>query len=149
MLKVRITFGGLRYLTIFVETKIETMNKLRQLLFDLTNVSEWRIVMWVKDIAWKIKDYDRLEYDYSCVLDHATCSEMSKTYYDKTTIYAINVMLVIIGNVGWVKNGGLSKMVEVLSFKYGDITLSTLVWVFDLIGISNLCLIIYIFANKC
>lgn len=64
-------------------------------------------------------------------------------------IFAINVMLVIIGNVGWVKNGGLSKMVEVLSFKYGDITLSTLVWVFDLIGISNLCLIIYIFANKC
>jgi len=27
MLKVRITFGDLRYLTIFVETKTETMNK--------------------------------------------------------------------------------------------------------------------------
>jgi len=65
------------------------MNKLRQLLFDFTNVGEWRIVVWAKNIAWKIKDYDRLEYDYSCVLDHATCSEMSKTYYDKTTIYAV------------------------------------------------------------
>ena len=60
ILKMRIRFGDLRCLTIFVETKTETMNKLRQLLFDFTNVGEWRIVVWAKNIAWKIKDYDRL-----------------------------------------------------------------------------------------
>ena len=43
----------------------------------------------VGGIIWKIKDYDRLEYDYGCVLDHATCSRMSKTNYDKDTIYAV------------------------------------------------------------
>ena len=89
MLKVRVMFGDLRYLTIFVETKTETMNKLRQLLFDFTNVGEWRIVMWVKNIAWKIKDYDRLENDYSVVIGHATCSKMSKTNYDIDTVFAV------------------------------------------------------------
>jgi hypothetical protein len=63
--------------------------KLRRFWFDLTHPKEWYLCHMISSIIWKIKDYDRLEYDYGCVLDHATCSRMSKTNYDKDTIYAV------------------------------------------------------------
>jgi hypothetical protein len=36
-----------------------------------------------------LKDYDRLEYDYGCVLDHSTWGRMSKTNYELQTIYSV------------------------------------------------------------
>lgn len=36
----------------------------------------------IKDIIFKIKDYDRLEYDYSAVLCHVTDGRLSKTGYE-------------------------------------------------------------------
>lgn len=43
----------------------------------------------LKDIVSKYKDYDRLAYDYACVLNHATRNRMSKTNYDTTVIYTV------------------------------------------------------------
>ncbi len=36
----------------------------------------------IKDIIYKIKDYDRLENDYSVLLCHVTDGRLSKTTYD-------------------------------------------------------------------
>ena len=36
----------------------------------------------IKDIIYKIKDYDRLEHDYSVLLWHVTDGRLSKTTYD-------------------------------------------------------------------
>lgn len=63
------------------------MNKFKRFIYDLIHPKEWMIVYNIKNIIWKIKDYDRLEYDYSNVLCHATNSTMSKTWYDLNTIY--------------------------------------------------------------
>ena len=38
-------------------------------------------IFYIKNIILKIKDYDRLEYDYGYVLCHATCGLLSKTGY--------------------------------------------------------------------
>lgn len=39
------------------------------------------IITKIKDIIFKIKDYDRLEHDYSVVIDYATGGRLSKTNY--------------------------------------------------------------------
>ena len=36
---------------------------------------------YISETLWKIKDYDRLEHDYSCALMYATNGSMSKTNY--------------------------------------------------------------------
>lgn len=40
------------------------------------------IITKIKDIVFKIKDYDRLECDYSRVIDYATGGRLSKTNYN-------------------------------------------------------------------
>lgn len=55
----------------------------------LIHFKEWDIYEIVSRIRYKIKDYDRLEYDYCCVLDHATGSMMSKPNYERRTIYQV------------------------------------------------------------
>lgn len=47
-----------------------------------------KIIEKLKEIIFKIKDYDRLEYDYCCMLCHATDSRMSKSNYDQQVIRA-------------------------------------------------------------
>lgn len=42
-----------------------------------------------KYLLWKIKDYDRLQYDYIRVLEHATLGNMSKSNYDVETILKV------------------------------------------------------------
>ncbi len=59
------------------------------ILYRLFHPKEWRIIQWINEIRFKIKDYDRLEYDYSCVLHYATSGKMSKTNYELETIYTI------------------------------------------------------------
>ncbi len=46
------------------------------------------IVSLFKRWKWYIKDYERLEYDYSCTLCHATLGRMSKSGYDLKDIYS-------------------------------------------------------------
>ena len=65
------------------------MIKLKRLLFDLRQPKQWNICLVISRWFWKIKDYDRIEYDYGCVLDNATMSKMSKTNYELNTIYAV------------------------------------------------------------
>ena len=60
-----------------------------RILYNILHPCEWRIIQWINEIRFKIKDYDRLEYDYSCVLQHATSGKMSKTNYELDTIYTI------------------------------------------------------------
>jgi hypothetical protein len=43
----------------------------------------------IKDWIFYIKDYERLEYNFSCILDKVTNSKMSKTNYDLDTMYAV------------------------------------------------------------
>ena len=43
----------------------------------------------IDDICFRLKDYDRLSYDYSVVLCHATCSTMSYSNYDVTTACSV------------------------------------------------------------
>lgn len=45
-----------------------------------------KIIEKIKETFFKIKDYDRLEWDYIQVLCHATDSRMSKPNYDIQTI---------------------------------------------------------------
>jgi hypothetical protein len=54
----------------------------------LTHPSDWLIFYKIKYFIWKIKDYDRLQYDYSCVLCHATGNRMSYTTYELNDIYS-------------------------------------------------------------
>ena len=61
---------------------------LRRFWFDLTNPKQWGIYIVIRRFLWKLKDYDRLEWDYCNVLCHATNSRMSKPNYDLTTIYS-------------------------------------------------------------
>ena len=65
------------------------MIRLKRLWFDLTHPKQWLIYYVISRCFWKLKDYDRLEYDYSCVLDNATCGRMSKTNYDLHTVYGV------------------------------------------------------------
>lgn len=65
------------------------MNAFKRLWFDFTHPKEWQIYLAISHCIWKIKDYDRIAYDYGCVLDHATCGRMSKTNYDLKTIYSV------------------------------------------------------------
>lgn len=65
------------------------MIRFKRLWFDLTHPKQWRIYYVIRRCFWKLKDYDRLEHDYGCVLDNATCGRMSKTNYEKHTIYAV------------------------------------------------------------
>lgn len=43
----------------------------------------------IKDILFKIKDYDRLEHDYSCILCYITDGLLSKTNYEVKGLYTI------------------------------------------------------------
>ena len=43
----------------------------------------------IKDIIYKIKDYDRLESDYCTCLDYATDSKMSKPNYHIETVKTV------------------------------------------------------------
>lgn len=47
----------------------------------------------IKDAIFKIKDYDRLERDYSILLCHVTDGLLSKTNYE------INGLLTVIGDI--------------------------------------------------
>lgn len=46
-----------------------------------------KLIQTIKDIIFKIKDYDRLELDYSAALDYATGGVMSKTNYTREAVY--------------------------------------------------------------
>ena len=43
----------------------------------------------IKDIIFKIKDYDRLEHDYACILDYITDGRLSKTNYRIEGLYTV------------------------------------------------------------
>lgn len=43
----------------------------------------------IKDIIFKIKDYDRLEHDYACILDYITDGRLSKTNYRVDGLYTV------------------------------------------------------------
>jgi len=62
------------------------MKKLKRFWFDLTHPVEWYWLEYIKWQIWKLKDYNRLESDYSSVLCHATNSRMSYTNYNIETI---------------------------------------------------------------
>jgi hypothetical protein len=64
------------------------MIALRRFWFDLNHPKQWGIYIVISRFFWKIKDYDRLEWDYCSVLCHATNDRMSKPNYDVTTIYS-------------------------------------------------------------
>lgn len=64
------------------------MIRLKKLWFDLVHPKQWHIYHVISRCFWKLKDYDRLEYDYGCVLHKATCRRMSKTNYDLQTVYS-------------------------------------------------------------
>jgi hypothetical protein len=64
------------------------MPKLKRIFVDLTSPRDWYWLWYVKRILWKIKDYDRLEYDYCCVLCHATNDRMSESSYELSVIYS-------------------------------------------------------------
>jgi hypothetical protein len=63
--------------------------KLKIFWFDLVHPKDWMICYRIKRFFLKLKDYDRLEYDYGCVLDNATCGRMSKTNYELQTIFEV------------------------------------------------------------
>lgn len=65
------------------------MRKLKQWWYQITHPKEWYIVYLVTRTIFKIRDYDRIEYDYGCVLCHATGSRMSYTDYELQTIYSV------------------------------------------------------------
>ena len=65
------------------------MIKFKRFLFDLSRPRYWSFIALIRDIVWRVKDYDRMAYDYSCVLDHATGSAMSKTNYEVSQIYSV------------------------------------------------------------
>ena len=46
-----------------------------------------RLFQTIKEIIFKIKDYDRVESDYSSVLDYATGGVLSKTNYTLESVY--------------------------------------------------------------
>lgn len=58
-------------------------------LFLMIAPHEWSWVLSIRRLFLKIRDYDRLENDYSCVLCHATGSRMSYTDYELQTIYSV------------------------------------------------------------
>ena len=43
----------------------------------------------IKDIIFKIKDYDRLEHDYACILWYITNGWLSKTNYKVDGLYTV------------------------------------------------------------
>ena len=43
----------------------------------------------LRRLLFKIRDYDRIENDYACVLCHATIDRMSYTTYELNTIYSV------------------------------------------------------------
>lgn len=46
-----------------------------------------KLIEKIKDIIFKIKDYDRLEHDYSCVLEYSTGNMLSMTNYNLDGVY--------------------------------------------------------------
>lgn len=54
---------------------------IKRFWYDLVHYEDWRIINYFRDLNWKIKDYDRLEHDYSVVICYATGNNMSKTNY--------------------------------------------------------------------
>lgn len=65
------------------------MIKLKRFWFNLIHPKQWGVVYIISRIVWKLKDYDRIEYDYGCVLDNATNGRMSKTNYELQIIYSV------------------------------------------------------------
>lgn len=63
--------------------------KIKRIWWDLTHPKEWYIFLSISRTLWKIKDYDRIESDYSSVLCHATLSRMSKTNYQLQSVYSV------------------------------------------------------------
>jgi hypothetical protein len=63
------------------------MIHLKRAWFDFMRPKDWYWIYKIRRTIWKIKDYDRLEHDYCCVLCHATGSRMSKPNYHLNTIY--------------------------------------------------------------
>lgn len=61
----------------------------RKRWYDLIFYKEWNIYHVISRLILKIRDYDRLEDDYGCVLDHATGGKMSKTNYLRNDIYSV------------------------------------------------------------
>ncbi len=46
-----------------------------------------QLVDKIKSVIFKVKDYDRIEHDYSAVLDFATGGVLSKTNYTLDSVY--------------------------------------------------------------
>lgn len=78
------------------------MIHLKRFWIDLIRVKEWRIYLYISYLLWKIKDYDRLDLDYSSVIMHATNDHMSKTNYELTAIYS-EIDKAIEGNIDYYK----------------------------------------------
>jgi len=64
------------------------MIKIKRLIFDLLHPKEWMIILWIVELLWKIKDYDRMQWDYIRVVSHATNQRMSKSIYDVDAIFS-------------------------------------------------------------
>ena len=73
------------------QTFVEPKWKVR-ILWNLYNPKQIasNIKEYFKHLKQKITDYDQLDYDYGCIIDHATNSAMSKTSY---TVDAIKSMI--------------------------------------------------------
>lgn len=64
------------------------MKNLKLFWIYLIRFREWNIYIFIDHFFWKLKDYDRIQDDYSKVLLHATNDNMSKTNYELTAIYS-------------------------------------------------------------
>lgn len=57
------------------------------LIFNILIVKNMQLIDKIKSIIFKVKDYDRIEKDYSAVLDFATGGVLSKTNYTLDSVY--------------------------------------------------------------
>lgn len=57
------------------------------LIFNILIVKNMQLIDKIKSIIFKVKDYDRVEHDYSAVLDFATGGVLSKTNYTLDSVY--------------------------------------------------------------
>ena len=76
------------------------------------------IIFKIKETIFKIKDYDRLEHDYSCCLCYFTNNRLSKTNYE------INGLLTVIcDTIGDYIDKGYNHAKEELDLTWKDILL--------------------------
>ncbi len=76
------------------------------------------IIFKIKETIFKIKDYDRLEHDYSCCLCYFTNNRLSKTNYE------INGLLTVIcDTIGDYIDEGYNHAKEEIDLTWKDILL--------------------------